>query len=201
VVAVTAVFAVPAFSGSGHAAAVIGRTPAALNATPGPGIAPGPVARSAQQKPATGKGKSPIAKGGTPSPQAVPKRGSGSSATPNHSYTPPPAAGPTPDPWTPQNVCGSSFGLLETHSVGAATIYLMYDNGSGQNCVTTMVASSTGKTYLSSTLSVQNGSSHSDSGQWYFYAGPVKAYAPKKCVRWGGAYGSASWTSGWSHCG
>jgi serine/threonine protein kinase len=35
----------------------------------------------------------------------------------------------------------------------------------------------------------------------HFYAGPVRLPARGRCVIWGGAARTATWTSGWSHCG
>ncbi|MFE9425102.1 CHAP domain-containing protein [Kitasatospora sp. NPDC006697] len=114
------------------------------------------------------------------------------------SPTPSPATG---NPYTASQVCGSGYSVIDSHGLGNATVYLLYDAANGDNCVVTLAANPSGKVSMNATLAVQGGSSGSNPGSFTYYAGPVHEYAPATCVRWGGSYGSASWTSGWSHCG
>ncbi|GAA4563880.1 spore-associated protein A [Planotetraspora kaengkrachanensis] len=99
-------------------------------------------------------------------------------------------------------MCGSGYGVVDSHALNGATVYLLYNNGSGKNCVVTMSKYViTQKIKMSAVLQVQGGSSGNDAGDYTAYAGPVRLAAPGTCVIWGGGYGSASWKSGWSHCG
>ncbi|MEU9131761.1 CHAP domain-containing protein [Kitasatospora sp. NPDC048540] len=105
------------------------------------------------------------------------------------------------NPYTPTAVCGSGFGVVDSHGLDGAQVYLLYNATTGQNCVTTLVDRPAGPVPLNATLSVQDGASASDPGNFASYAGPVRLAAPGACVKWGGSYGSTSWTSDWSHCG
>jgi predicted Ser/Thr protein kinase len=105
------------------------------------------------------------------------------------------------NPYTPQRLCGSGYRVIGMHGLGGAAAYLLYNSRSGVNCVVTMVPRSTGKTVLGASLVVQGGGRESRSGAFSFYAGPVRLPARGKCVMWGGTSKTATWTSGWSHCG
>jgi len=110
-------------------------------------------------------------------------------------------AAPKPNPYTAAGVCGSGYSVIDSHSFGSATTYLLYNASNGYNCVITMSKYVVpGKIKMSAVLKVQNGSSNSDSGSYTTYAGPIRLAAKSKCVIWGGGYGSASWSSAWSHC-
>jgi hypothetical protein len=115
-------------------------------------------------------------------------------------YTTPVAAGSITNPYTPTAVCGSGYSVIDTHDLGGAVVYLLYNGSTGYNCVTTMARTPSSPVATSATLAVQGGSSGHDSGIYTYYAGPVGEYAPAACVQWGGSYGGSSWTSGWSHC-
>lgn len=104
------------------------------------------------------------------------------------------------NPFTPEKLCGAGFRVIDRHPVGAATVYLLYNDGAGANCVVTMVARSTGKVYMGALLRVQGGGQGDRAGLSPFYAGPVRLPAKAKCVQWGGAYRTSRWTSGWTHC-
>jgi hypothetical protein len=114
-------------------------------------------------------------------------------------YTTPVAA--SSNPYTPTQVCGSGFGVVDSHSLGGAQVYLLYNSTTQQNCVTTIVNTPTGAVPLNATLSVQGGASAKNPGSFTYYAGPVTLSAPHACVMWGGSYQGTSWTSAWSHCG
>jgi serine/threonine protein kinase len=105
------------------------------------------------------------------------------------------------NPYTPQRLCGGGYRLVDTHRVGEARTYLLYNTRVGTNCVVTMVPRSSGKVFLTASLVVQGGGRESRSGSFPFYAGPIRVPARGKCVMWGGASKTARWTSGWSHCG
>jgi hypothetical protein len=117
--------------------------------------------------------------------------GSGGSAPPDNSG----------NPYSAVSLCGSGFGVVDSHDLGAATIFLLYDDGSGKNCVVTLADADGGAVAMNATLTVQGGSTVSDPGSYHWYAGPVSAYAPNSCVKWGGTYKTASWTSDYGHCG
>ncbi|GGO13748.1 serine/threonine-protein kinase [Microbispora bryophytorum] len=135
----------------------------------------------------------------TPAPAkttAAPKPSSTAKATPTKT------AAPKPNPYTAAGVCGGGYAVVDSHSYGQATTYLLYNASNGYNCVITMskyvVA---GKIKMSAVLKVQGGSSSTDSGSYTTYAGPLRLAAKGKCVIWGGGYGTAAWSSAWSHCG
>lgn len=111
---------------------------------------------------------------------------------------PPPVNG---NPYSPDKVCGSGYGVIDSHAITGAVIYLLYDNSTGNNCVVTLATTPTSAVPMNATLAVEGGSSSSDPHSYTYYAGPVTEYAPGSCVKWGGAYNGVSWTSDWSHCG
>ncbi|MER6510430.1 hypothetical protein ABT158_26655 [Nonomuraea sp. NPDC001636] len=126
---------------------------------------------------------------------------------------------------TPQGVCGSGFGLV---SGGAkpvktqggkryGTVYLLYNRGTGQNCVVTIKSSFIGsKTQMSARLTVmpkprkdekQDPIVRMDAGKFGQYAGPVKYWAKGACVKfWGTIQGTDGSIAGggrtsWGNCG
>ncbi|TQL75979.1 peptidase M23-like protein [Stackebrandtia endophytica] len=107
------------------------------------------------------------------------------------------------NPYTPTQVCGSGFSVINQHDLGsAATIYLLYNSSNKNNCVVTMKKTNLGSaTAVSATLQVQGKSKKTDSGNFSYYAGPVKDVAAATCVKWGGSVGSTSWESPYQHCG
>jgi hypothetical protein len=151
----------------------------------------------------TGPDESPQAVAPPPSPR--PSHRPAKHLTPSPSRTPshrPIAKKPVrTNPYTPQRLCGGGYRVVDTHRVGEARTYLLYNTRAGTNCVVTMVPRSSGKVFLTASLVVQGGSRESRSGSFPFYAGPIRVPARGKCVMWGGASKTARWTSGWSHCG
>lgn len=111
---------------------------------------------------------------------------------------PPPDSG---NPYSAAGICGSGYGVVDSQKVSGATVFLLYDGGSGYNCVVTLADADKGAVSMNATLAVQGGSSGSDPGSYHWYAGPVRFKAPDSCVKWGGQYRTASYTSGWEHCG
>jgi murein DD-endopeptidase MepM/ murein hydrolase activator NlpD len=106
------------------------------------------------------------------------------------------------NPHTPEEVCGSGFKVIDTAALGTAgTAYLLYNTGTGANCVATIKKTSLGTaTAASAFLEVQGKARVTDSGNFTYYAGPVRASASGKCVKWGGKAGTATYTSPFEHC-
>ncbi|MEU5874653.1 M23 family metallopeptidase [Glycomyces sp. NPDC047369] len=107
------------------------------------------------------------------------------------------------NPYTPGGVCGSGYSQINQHALGSVgAVFLMYNSSNGYNCVVTLKYTSVGTaSAVSATLQVEGGTTTKDSGNFAYYAGPVKKSAPNTCVKWGGSVGSTTWTSAWSHCG
>jgi Peptidase family M23 len=107
------------------------------------------------------------------------------------------------NPYTPQAACGTGYSVIDWAGLGsAATTYLLYNSGNGNNCVATIKSSSIGTaTAVSAFLEVQGGTRGTDSGSYAYYAGPVRKAAAGSCVRWGGSAGGSSFTSPFEHCG
>lgn len=105
------------------------------------------------------------------------------------------------NPYTPEEVCGSGYSVIDSAALGTSgRVYLLYK--SGYNCVATIKNVSIGSpSPVSAFLEVQGGTRSTDSGSFSYYAGPVVKSAPGKCVKWGGSVGSASYASGFEHCG
>ncbi|MFD0687843.1 M23 family metallopeptidase [Actinomadura fibrosa] len=100
------------------------------------------------------------------------------------------------------SVCGSGFTKIDEAVLkkGATTlgrVYLGY--GAGQNCVVT-VKPKGAKAAMAATLQVEGATAKSDKGDFTWYAGPVKAAAASKCVKWGGTIDGVTYTSTYEHC-
>lgn len=112
------------------------------------------------------------------------------------------ACGSGANPYTPGEVCGSAFDPIDSAAVTGGRVHLMYNPGTGYNCVVTIKSTNIGRaTAVSAFLEVQGGTRTTDSGSYAYYAGPVKKHAPSTCVRWGGSVGSSSYSSAFEHCG
>ncbi|MGI5283950.1 protein kinase domain-containing protein [Nonomuraea polychroma] len=120
-------------------------------------------------------------------------------ATPTKT-TPPPVK---KNPYTATQVCGGGFVVQRSSSFDGGTTYQLWNNSIGQNCVVTLKSGpNVGKsTPVSATLEVQGGGSKTDSGNFEYYAGPVKLPAKGKCVRYSGSAGSGRTSAGWANCG
>lgn len=107
------------------------------------------------------------------------------------------------NPHTPGKVCGSGFKVINEHDLGGdGRVYLLYNAGNGQNCVTTIKGTKIGKASgTSALLEVKGQDRKTDAGDFSYYAGPVKTQAADKCVKWGGSVGDKSFTSKFEHCG
>lgn len=113
------------------------------------------------------------------------------------------AGGGSSNPYQPTKACGSGYAVIDKHALGKdGTVYLLYSAAKKSNCVVTMKQTKLGaKSAVSASLQVKGGSMTTDSGNYTYYAGPVRKSAANKCVKWGGKAGSTTWTSAYSHCG
>lgn len=106
------------------------------------------------------------------------------------------------NPYTPEEVCGSGYSVIDSAGLTGGRVYLLYNSGNGYNCVVTLKSTNLGTpTAMSAFLEPQGGTRTTDQGNYSYYAGPVKKYAPSVCVKWGGSVGSSSYTSPFEHCG
>ncbi|WP_020540315.1 M23 family metallopeptidase [Nonomuraea coxensis] len=107
------------------------------------------------------------------------------------------------NPHTPEEVCGAGYKVIDSAALGTAgTVHLLYNSGNGYNCVATLKKTSLGTaTATSAYLEVQGKTRVTDSGDFAYYAGPVRAAAAGKCVKWGGKAGSSAYDSPFEHCG
>src|SRR5436190_6492785 len=105
------------------------------------------------------------------------------------------------NPYSPTEVCGSAYSVIDSHALSDGTVYLLYDADTGRNCVATIKAASVGTpSAVSALLQVQGSAQVTDSGNFAYYAGPVSRAAGSTCIKWGGSAGS-SYTSPFEHCG
>lgn len=111
------------------------------------------------------------------------------------------------NPYGPVEVCGSAYSVVNSHGlvsngVSYGKVYLLYNNDNGYNCVVTIKHRSVGSpSSTSAYLEPQGSTRTTDSGNFSYYAGPVKRYAANVCVRWGGSVNGVSFNSGWTNCG
>lgn len=106
------------------------------------------------------------------------------------------------NPYTPEEVCGSAYSVIDSAGLTGGRVYLLYNSGNGYNCVVTLKTTNLGTpSSVSAFLEPQGSTRTTDSGSYGYYAGPVRRSAPGTCVRWGGSVGSSSYTSPFEHCG
>jgi eukaryotic-like serine/threonine-protein kinase len=102
--------------------------------------------------------------------------------------------------YTPQGVCGSGYYVQRSHRLPGAVAYQLY-NGT-YNCAVTIKTASVGTaTRTTAGLQVTGSSWAYDTGNYRYYAGPVKQYGRGKCVRFFGFHGGQNYTSPWGNCG
>jgi surface antigen len=107
-------------------------------------------------------------------------------------------------PYSAERVCGAGYKQIDRVSLGSAgTTYLLYNAGNANNCVVTLKATSIGTaTSAGAYLQVAGQAKATvNSGQFKYYAGPVRAPAANKCVKWGGWHGTARRDMPSGHCG
>ncbi|MEV4394368.1 hypothetical protein [Nonomuraea sp. NPDC049607] len=125
---------------------------------------------------------------------------------------------------SPQSICGSGFGLVSdgTRPVKTqrgeryGTVYLLYNRGTGENCVVTVKSRFIGsKTQMSARLTVMHRARNQkqdsivriDAGKFGQYAGPVKYWAKNACVQYWGTIQATSGSiagggrTSWGNCG
>ncbi|MGI5268051.1 M23 family metallopeptidase [Nonomuraea sp. CA-218870] len=106
------------------------------------------------------------------------------------------------NPYTPVEVCGSGYGVVDSAALTGGRVYLLYNSGNGNNCVVTLKTTGVGTaSAMSAFLEPQGESRTTDSGSYGYYAGPVRRSAPGQCVKWGGSIGGSAYTSPFEHCG
>ncbi|MFI6596344.1 serine/threonine protein kinase [Nonomuraea sp. NPDC050536] len=105
--------------------------------------------------------------------------------------------------YTATEVCGGGFYVQRSQAFYGGTTYQLYNSGTGENCVVTLKSGpDVGKASpVSATIEVQGAGSKTDSGNYEWYAGPVKMPAKSKCVRFAGSAGGNNTSSGWANCG
>jgi hypothetical protein len=117
-------------------------------------------------------------------------------------------AGPATAASSPIAACGGgSYHEVDHYDLAdAATIYLLY-NGS-TDCVVTWKTKYVGvKTWTGASIQRESdGKVVNDSGDYAYYAGPVKMSAPGVCIRWGGEATAGDgdildYQSKYEHCG
>ncbi|QRP44077.1 M23 family metallopeptidase [Amycolatopsis sp. FDAARGOS 1241] len=106
------------------------------------------------------------------------------------------------NPYSATEVCGSGFSVIDQQGLGSSgTAYLLYNASTQANCVTTLKSVSLGTASPTSAfLEVEGKTRVTDSGNFTYYAGPVKQTAGATCVKWGGSVGADSYTSPFEHC-
>ncbi|GAA3595604.1 M23 family metallopeptidase [Nonomuraea rosea] len=122
---------------------------------------------------------------------------------PNQTLTSKNGCGGATNPHTAASVCGSGYKVIDSAALGSAgTAYLLFNSASGNNCVATIKKTSLGKaTAASAYLEVEGKTRATDSGSFTYYAGPIRAAASGKCVKWGGKAGTSVYNSPFEHCG
>ncbi|MFI6740956.1 N-acetylmuramoyl-L-alanine amidase, partial [Nonomuraea sp. NPDC050451] len=107
------------------------------------------------------------------------------------------------NPHTPEEVCGTGYKVIDSNALGTAgTVFLLYNSGNGNNCVATIKKTSLGTaTATTAFLEVEGKPRVTDTGNFAYYAGPVRAAAAAECVKWGGKAGTSTYESPFEHCG
>lgn len=108
----------------------------------------------------------------------------------------------------PRQVCGAAFQVIDSaplrgpDGVLAGRVFLLFNPGTGRNCTTTLKSEQVGvASPTSAYLEVQGAARVTASGSFQFFAGPVRAAAATRCVKWGGSVGDATFDSPFEHCG
>lgn len=104
------------------------------------------------------------------------------------------------NPYTPRGLCGSDYRVQRSHALTGATAYQLF-NGR-YNCAVTIKTTSIGRpTKVTAGLRVRGAGWAYDTGEYAYYAGPIKQYGVGKCVRYFGFHRGTSYTSAWGNCG
>ncbi len=107
------------------------------------------------------------------------------------------------NPYDATEVCGAGYSVIDSAALGTSgTVHLLYNAANHNNCVVTIKATSVGTASATSAyLEVAGSPRDTDSGNFEYYAGPVRKAAENKCVKWGGSVGAAAYNSPSEHCG
>ncbi|MFG1941919.1 hypothetical protein [Nonomuraea sp. NPDC048826] len=142
----------------------------------------------------------------TVAPSAVPTVAP--TAVPTQKPTQKPTAKPTAtakpgvNPYSAVQVCGEGFYVQRSQAFKGGETFQLYNASAGVNCVVTLKRVNIGKaTEVSATLEVQGGETKTALGNYEYYAGPVKAPAKGKCVRFAGSVEDEGVRTGWANCG
>ncbi|GAA2399674.1 hypothetical protein GCM10010191_03470 [Actinomadura vinacea] len=174
--------------------------PSARPTTSAPGTkSPTPPRSTTPRPPSTSRPPS------TPRPPSTSKPPTSKPPTPK---PPKPTPKPTPNPYTPAQVCNASSGgnYYVQRSVGfsGGRVYQLYSNSTKKNCAVTMkTGANVGKgTNVWVRLQEKKGGEVGyDGGTFKYYAGPVFVNASGICVRISGGGSGASVSTGWANCG
>ncbi|MEU7892111.1 hypothetical protein AB0B45_04520 [Nonomuraea sp. NPDC049152] len=92
--------------------------------------------------------------------------------------------------YTPEGICGNGFAVVNRAPVDSlGTVYLLYNRRNGLNCAVTIKSKLQGlSTRTTVELQVKRGpgnriESDSDTGNFKYYAGPVKLEGKNRCVQ------------------
>lgn len=100
-------------------------------------------------------------------------------------------------------VCGSGYNVIDSLPISTlGTVYLTYNNSTGNNCVVTVRANPGAATYMAAAIELAGNSSSEviDQGNYAAYAGPVYLHAPGSCIDWEGQVSSTYAGQVDSHC-
>ncbi|WP_406078806.1 protein kinase domain-containing protein [Micromonospora sp. NBC_00858] len=196
----------PALAGESVSAAEV-PLPSGDATSPGPLPSGTPGASRTATAAPTGASGQPGAPGsGAPAPRTT---APGTTPTGGASGQPTSSGSPAgrPNPYTAAQACGSGYQVIDSATLTGGDgrrrgrVYLLYHSGNGNNCVVTLKDTAVGTPSAASAyLEVQGRARSTDSGSFDYYAGPVRASAAGKCVKWGGATGGVSYGSGFEHC-
>lgn len=106
---------------------------------------------------------------------------------------------------TYNDACGSGFGVVNQDDVGGlGTVFLTYNNSTGQNCVVT-IRNDPGQPVVWMNAAIRVAGDQStiveDPGHYTTYAGPVYLNAAGKCVDWAGTISGQNGGDDDTNCG
>jgi tRNA A-37 threonylcarbamoyl transferase component Bud32 len=143
----------------------------------------------------------------TASPGPIPSASAGPTTTGNPKPTAKPTKASPKNPYTPAQVCGDGYRLIDSAALTGSdgtlrgNVYLLYNAGNGYNCAVALKTTSVGTASTVSTyLEVQGRARATNSGSFSYYAGPVRGQAAGQCVKWGGSASGVSYASPFEHC-
>lgn len=102
--------------------------------------------------------------------------------------------------YTPTGLCGGGYSVQRSKALPGAVSYQLYNGGT--TCVVTIKTAAKGKaTKITAGLQVKGGGWSYDTGDYKYYAGPVKRASKGKCVRFFGYSQNQNYTSSYANCG